>query len=84
MVMSPTLDLIIQRFGYGEYAVPAIYKTHKCINEETIGDSNALFENRLIITVVFSKPVPLSPIVTDAHCSTIGVLRCPGTSKILQ
>jgi hypothetical protein len=28
--------------------------------------------------------VPLSPIVTDAHCSTIGVHRCPGTSKILQ
>ena len=22
MVMSPTLDLIIQRFGYGDYAVP--------------------------------------------------------------
>ena len=60
------------------------YKTHKWTNEETNGDSNALFKNRLIFTEVFSKSVPLSPIVTDAHCSTIGVQRCLGTSKILQ
>ena len=30
---------------YVDYSVPSFYKTHKCTNEETIGDSNALFEN---------------------------------------
>ena len=52
------------------------YKTHKWIKEETNGDSNILFEKQLRITEVSSNIVPLSPIVTDAHCSTIGVHRC--------
>ncbi len=43
--------------------------------EETIGDSNALFEKQLRITIVSSNLAPLSPIVTDAHCSTIDVHR---------
>ena len=43
--------------------------------EETIEDSNTLFEKQLRITEVSSNLVPLSPIVTDAHCSTIGVQR---------
>ena len=52
--------------------------------EETIGDSNALFEKQLRITEVSSNLAPLSPIVTDAHCSTIGVHRWLSTPTLIQ
>ena len=45
--------------------------------------SNTFFEIRFRIATVSSNSVPLSSIVTNAHC-TLGVHRCPGTSYLLQ